>query len=104
MKIKITLADIRKAKEERRKFADMETWSYSRSETCPLAFALKRLYPGHRVCVSVLRVYFGTTGERGSYLSKDALAFIHEADRKKDKIRPREVEIDIDAPTTKTTT
>ena len=102
MKIKITLADIRKAKEERRKFADMETWSYSRSETCPLAFALKRLYPGHKVVVSGIRVYIGTP--QGTYLSQDALSFITEADRKKDKIRPREVEITLNAPTTKTTT
>lgn len=93
MKIKITREDIRKAKEERRKMESNEIWCYSRSETCPLAFALKRMFPGVHVVVSCWRIYFG---KQDIDLDAPIAAFIAEADKKKDKIRPRELEIPIE--------
>ena len=95
MKIKITLEDIRNAKEETRKWVAKEVWHYCRAETCPLAFALKRLFPGKRIYVSTYRVYFGRQHIK---FTKSIAAFIKETDKKKDRIRPRELEIDLDAP------
>lgn len=101
MKIKITIEDIRKAKEETRKFKEKEIWHYSRAETCPLAFALRRVYAQLVVRVLPHRIFIG---ERFIDLSPgEVMDFIVETDRKKDRIRPRELEIDLDAPTTTTT-
>jgi len=104
MKIKITLADIRKAKEETRKFKEHELWNYSRAETCPLAFALNRLYNPNiklvRIRVLPHCIYFD---DKRVDLPKRIQKVIEEIDRKKDRIRPRELEIDLDAPTATTT-
>ena len=90
MKIKVTRWDIRNAKEARRKFHALETWFYCRSENCPLAFALQRMYPDKVVRVLPWRIFIG---EHMIDLSSDVKNFIAETDRKKDKIRPRELEI-----------
>lgn len=101
MRIKITLEDIRKAKEETRKFKEHHTFFYCRAETCPLAFALQRIYSQLVVRVLPTRIYIG---KRVIELSPgEVIDFIYETDKKKDRIRPRELEIDLDAPTSTTT-
>lgn len=97
MKIKITREDIRNAKEARSKFETHETLFYSRSETCPLAFALSRLYnKGIKLVHIRVMPWCIYIDDRRVNLTKEIREIIEEIDRKKDRIRPRELEI-IDA-------
>lgn len=91
MIVKITQADINKAKEARRKFDERETWFYCRGETCPLAIALKRIISAGRIFVSGVTIY--NDNKKLCDVTGEVKSFIEEADKKKDKIRPRELEI-----------
>ncbi|KKL87512.1 hypothetical protein LCGC14_1933930 [marine sediment metagenome] len=105
MQIKIKLEDIRKAKEETRKWKNREVWQYSRAETCPLAFALNRIYnKGIKLVQIRVQTKCIYIDNRRIELPKAIQKVIEEIDRKHDRIRPRELEIDLDAPTAKTTT
>ena len=96
MIIKITQEDIRKSKEARRKFDTHETFMYSRSETCPLAFALSRLYnKGIKLVQIRVMPWCIYIDDRRIDLTKEIQKVIEEIDRKRDRIRPRELEIDI---------
>lgn len=93
MIIKITQEDINKAKKAREKFHKHETWTYCRAESCPLAFALKRVFPAVRIWVSSCRISFN-----GKFidLTLPIVNFIAETDKKQDRIRPRKLEIPIE--------
>ena len=96
MKIKITLADIRKAKAARARYMP------NRSRTCPLAVALRRILKRDDISVGYFMLLVGTQVYN---LTTKVSNFIDETDEKKDKIRPRELEIDLtNAPTTTTST
>jgi len=93
MIVKITQADINKSKETRRKFDERETWGYCRGGTCPLAVALKRILSAGRIFVSGVAIY--NDSKKLCDSTDEVKAFIHEADKKKDRIRPRELEVPI---------
>ena len=93
MIVKITQADINKAKRVREKFKKRETFCYCRADSCPLAFALKRLFSESRVYVMPWGIYIG----RVELCRNDdtVKSFIENTDRKKDKIRPQNLEVPI---------
>jgi len=94
MIVQITQDDINRAKEASRKFREHEVFHYSRSETCPLAFALNRLYNGTLKLIHIrVMPWCIYIDSRRIDLSKELQDMIREIDNKKDRIRPRELEL-----------
>jgi len=93
MLIEITQEDINKAKETRKQFDDRKTWYYCRAETCPLAFALKRVFPASRIAVMPWGIY---VDRKEIFRHNDITkSFIENTDKKKDRIRPQKLEVPI---------
>jgi|GEM_PF-5264443 len=112
MIIEVKASDIREAKRISREYRERKITSYYRADSCPLAIALKRTFPDYRFALiipymNVSRESFiphdCKVNECGSnyhrylrklvQLSEEAKQFAYEADKKKDRIKPRSVRL-----------
>src|SRR6185295_14711835 len=94
--IQITKEDIENAKQVRRDFDERKTNCYSRSETCPLAFALKRVYGEEFVIMpwSISRKLMDNPRREIPFpirVYSNIYQFITRADKEVDNIEPQEI-------------
>lgn len=97
MIIEITREDINKAKEAAQKFYALEVTTYARAETCPLAFALCRHFPGWKFWVGAVWISAKREGAKEvaklKALPTETMKFIELTDKRKDRIAPKSVEV-----------
>lgn len=95
LEVQVKYVDIRAAKDARRKFDARVSTTYGRAESCPLAFALKRIFPGWQFSVRPTFIVYNREGaiyDRSLHPLPDSVCeFILVADENKDRIRPRTV-------------
>lgn len=100
MVIEVKASDIREAKRIRKEFDERKATSYARGESCPLAIALRRVFPNYSFFIPGLwiGISWAKDGRPHKYMGSFSLSpavqkFINHTDKVKDQIRARTIQL-----------